>query len=99
VQHGFVRDIDGTFTTFDPPGSTLTVAAGINPAGVITGFWSATGHFGVKHGFLRTRDGALTTFDPPGSTFTFPASINPAGAITGYYGDASGITHGFVRWP
>ena len=33
VFHGFLRAPDGTFTTFDPPGSTFTVPTGINAAG------------------------------------------------------------------
>jgi hypothetical protein len=99
VQHGFLRARDGAFTTFDPQGSILTIPASINPAGVITGYWSATGHFGAHHGFLRSRDGTVSSFDPPGSIFTFPASINPAGTITGYYGDANFVTHGFLRSP
>jgi hypothetical protein len=35
--HGFLRSPDGTFTTFDAPGSADTYPAGINPAGVIAG--------------------------------------------------------------
>jgi predicted membrane protein len=53
--HGFVRANDGTFTTFDPPGSeepsSLTIANGINPAGVITGWYIDPSFIG--HGFLR----------------------------------------------
>ena len=40
VNHGFLRARDGTFTTFDPPGSTApfgTTPIGINPAGAIVG--------------------------------------------------------------
>src|SRR5882724_11653601 len=32
VNHGFVRDRDGTFTTFDPPGASGTQPTAINPA-------------------------------------------------------------------
>jgi hypothetical protein len=46
-----VRARDGTFTTFDPPGSTGTSASVINPAGVITGSYSDAN--GAGHGFLR----------------------------------------------
>jgi hypothetical protein len=53
--HGFVRANDGTFTTFDPPGSAepaaFTFANGINPAGVITGWYIDPSDIG--HGFLR----------------------------------------------
>ena len=39
------------------------------------------------------------TFDPPSSTFTDPSAITPTGVIIGSYGDASGVTHGFLRTP
>ena len=47
--------LDGTFTTFDPAGSeepySLTLVNGINPAGVITGWYIDPKFLG--HGFLR----------------------------------------------
>ncbi len=98
MDHGFLRARDGTFTTFDPPGSVSTVANAINPAGAITGPYVDVNI--VEHGFLRARDGTFTTFDPPGSVGTTAAAINPAGAITGPYINASGTTiHGFLRSP
>jgi hypothetical protein len=56
VNHGFLRALDGTITTFDVPGAGTsfnegTVPSGINPAGVITGFYFDAGH--RQHGFLR----------------------------------------------
>jgi hypothetical protein len=38
-SHSFLRARDGTFTTFDPPGSLSTQTTGINPAGAITGWY------------------------------------------------------------
>ena len=85
----------GTFTTFDPPGSTFTAPSAITPGGVIIG--SYVDASGVTHGFLRTPSGSFTTIDVPGSTFTTPTSITPGGVIIGWYGDASGGDHGFLR--
>src|SRR4029077_4905234 len=85
-----------TLITFDPPGSTGTTSMGINPAGVITGFYSDAS--GNVHGFLRAPDGTITTFDVPGSFFTQPFGINPSGTITGNYCDAV-TCHGFIRAP
>ena len=79
MVHGFLRGRDGTFITFDPPGSTSTVPASINPEGAITG--AHTDANNVIHGFLRTRDGTLRMLDVPGATFTAPNSINPEGTI------------------
>jgi hypothetical protein len=50
VNHGFLRSRDGTFTTFDPPGSTDTNPYGINSAGTIVGVVNQ------GHGFLRIED-------------------------------------------
>ena len=56
LNHGFLRDPDGRFTTIDVPGAGTgayqgTIPAGINPSGAITGFW--VGANNVWHGFLR----------------------------------------------
>jgi hypothetical protein len=105
VYHGFVREPDGKFTTFNVPGAVAVFPSSINPAGVIVG-WGSDANF-VSHGFLRMPDGSITTFDAPGagtSQFdgTYPSSVNPAGAITGNLA-VSGITpnipHGFLRIP
>jgi len=39
------------FTSFDFPGATLTGAAGINPGGIIVGFYFDAA--GGIHGFIR----------------------------------------------
>jgi hypothetical protein len=109
VQHGFLRNPDGTFTTFDPPGSVSTGPTGINPEGAITGFYYDAAF--VLHGFVReqdsnaqNRDDSITAFDAQGAGTapgegTFPTAINAAGEITGFYWDASSVTHGFLRDP
>jgi len=58
VNHGFLRNLGGEFTTFAAPraGSTVgsgsgTLPDGINVAGVITGHNSDANS--VNHGFLR----------------------------------------------
>jgi hypothetical protein len=52
--HGFLRDRNGTFTTFVFPGAVDALATAINPAGAITGYYfDANG----GHGFLRTDHG------------------------------------------
>src|SRR5207237_1242562 len=68
--HGFRRARDGTFTTFDAPGSGTgpfqgTIAFGLNLAGVIAEYYADASN--VNHGFLRSPDGSLTTFDVPGA--------------------------------
>ncbi len=56
INHGFVRNVDGTVTTFDVPGAGTgpiqgTVPLGITPSDVIMGFYTDTNN--VNHGFLR----------------------------------------------
>lgn len=97
LLHGFLRAPDGTFTTFDPPGSQRTNPVSINTLGTIAGYYVANN---IYHGFLRAPDGTFTTFDagPPGGTFV--ASINDAGVITGNYNNSpcsDRTNHGFVR--
>src|SRR5581483_5766363 len=82
--------------TFDPPGSTRTIAYSINTSGAITGSYCES--YRPCHGFVRDPLGNISTFDPPGSIGTIPYSINTSGAITGYYQDGE-IYHGFVRDP
>ena len=92
TEHGFLRTPDGTFTTFDPPGSIFTEVTAINQAGVIIGDFNN----GVaSHAFLRTPDGTITTFDqPPFTGDTLAFAINPAGVISG-----AGDGGPFLRYP
>ena len=95
---GYLWSRDGTFSTFNLPGSIYTAPWAINCAGTITGYYWDGNTF-VFHSFVRARDGNITTFDFPGSTATEAFGINSAGVITGAFYDASGVSHGFVRIP
>src|SRR6476620_8330616 len=39
--HGFVRGSEGRINLIDPPGSTFTIARGINAAGAIVGYFQS----------------------------------------------------------
>jgi hypothetical protein len=52
VQHGFVRNPYGTFTTFDPPEGKQTTATIINDGGAIAGFYQYNSG-GAPVGFIR----------------------------------------------
>jgi len=93
--HGFLRRADGTFVTFDPPGSIYTNPYGLNLEGAITGVYYDDS--GFEHGFLREPTGKFTTFDPSPSQGTEALNINDSGEIAGDHFDANGITHGFLR--
>jgi hypothetical protein len=93
LTHGYVIE-NGNFSPFDVPGSILTQAWDINPAGDIVG--NFLDGAGKMHGFLRTVAG-FTTIDFPSAVATQARGINPAGSIVGYYVDSTGKTHGFLR--
>lgn len=102
LQHGFVRNPDGSFASFDPAGSTGTVPGSINDQGVVSGYYVDSNL--VVHGFVRSAKGRMVAFDAPGAgsaanTFegTFPSSIDASGSVYGSYTDANNVSHGFVR--
>jgi hypothetical protein len=105
VFHGFLRSLEGTFTTFDAPGAgtgsfqgtgcSSDCPVGLNDWGLITGsYWDSNN---VQHGYLRTPAGTFVTIDPPGSAWTQPENVNDSGAIVGYFLDVNNVYHGFLR--
>src|SRR5258708_5451869 len=98
--HAFVRNSDGTFATFDPPGSVSTNNSGITPDGTVTSFYFDASS--ELHGYIRAADGAFTFFDVAGAGAgpnqgTEPLNINAGKDITGAYIDTNGVNHGFLR--
>ncbi len=103
--HGYLRNPDGTITTFDAPGAGTGSGQGtytwaINPAGTTAG--ASQDNNGVYHGLLRTADGKITIYDIKGAGTgagqgTQAEGINPSGVIEGYYTDANNVSHGYVR--
>ena len=78
--------------------NNLTLAEGINPAGVIGGYYLDGNN--LAHGFVRDCGGTLTTFDAPGpvnGTYVVLNPINASGAIAGFYYDGNYVSHGFLR--
>jgi hypothetical protein len=57
ARHGYIRNLDGTFTTVDAPdaaqigNSPGTNIVRVNDSGVIAGFYFDAS--GVKHGYVR----------------------------------------------
>lgn len=107
VFHGFLRDTNGKFTTFDVTGAGSGPYQGTgcdadcpmstNDSGEITGSYQDSNY--VQHGYVRTPEGAFVTIDPAGSVYTQPESVNDSGAVTGFYIDANNIFHGFLAKP
>jgi probable HAF family extracellular repeat protein len=92
VSHGFLRNTDGTYVSFDAPGAGTaenqgTIAVAINGSGMIMGYFADTNT--VYHGFIRDVSGRFTEFSAPGAGTiafrgTFPAAINSSGEVVGY---------------
>jgi hypothetical protein len=100
VFHGYVRDHNGNFTSFDAPGAGTIVSSGtfalaINRSGEVAGYYTDNNY--VAHGFIRDAAGNITDFDPPGATYTYAASINDAGEIVGQWSNSASLVSGFVR--
>ena len=106
LTRGFLRDADGTMTTFTVQDGVQTVPESINDAGEITGFYEDAS--GYPRGFLRYADGQIITFDPscapqfqippPNCLVSLPVSINAFGVIAGNYPIAPVYgSAGFIR--
>ena len=85
--------IDGTFTTYEFPGSQKTQFFALGNDG------RAAGHYqdanGLYHGII-TEDGELQQYDFPNAVQTFIYGISDAtGVLTGDWIDASGVLRGF----
>ena len=97
-NHGFLRNLAGTFVTFDVPEALGTYPIGINEAGAVTGYYYSPNYPYPSHGFLRISTGVFLKFDPPASANTFPTGIN-SDTVVGVYLDATNVYHGFLRLP
>ena len=81
-EHGFVRNKQGTYTTFSKPGWDNTEVRGINNQGLVTGY-AFDNAFTTTVGFIY--DPARNTFiDILPSTYTFAQGINARGDVVGH---------------
>jgi len=81
ITHGFTLTKKGVFTSFDPPGSTLTTPNFISPQGIIVGSYNDSSS--VSHGFVLN-GGKYTTLDFPGAAGTTLTGLNPSGKMSGF---------------
>jgi hypothetical protein len=102
VEHGFLRDKQGAFTTIDAPNAAQgTRAHSVNDEGEVAGDCEDSNF--INHGYVRDKSGSIAMFDPPDASAAFVGegtrvfSINNSGSATGYSIDANAVHHGFVR--
>ena len=103
--HGFVRDAQGNYTTFDLPGATNTLLFRISDSGDITGLYTdavVTVEILSDNippsspviSFVSFQNGTFTSLDIPHPNASI-RGINPRGDVVGVYTDAQG-DHGFL---
>ena len=100
--HGFVRNVDGSFSIFDAPDADPYSTGGtepkaINAGSVVAGVYTDSGE--ETHSFIRGSDGSIIEFDPPGSLGSGLNSINDAGYAVGRLVSQDRTLHGFMRSP
>lgn len=86
------------FSPLEIPGAASVVAAGINDAGHVVGWYTRAD---TVRGFIH-RDGRHTTVEYPGAVLTQLHGIGPDGAVVGSYrnaGEGPIDFHGFMRTP
>jgi hypothetical protein len=97
-DHGYRYTIaTKKFSTVAVPGGVSVVAAAINNAGDVAGFYTSAK--GVTAGFLLPPSGPATVLSFPGASLTKALGVNDSGEVVGAYrlGTGSGAsTHGFT---
>jgi probable HAF family extracellular repeat protein len=94
MHTGFLRSKNGSLLQFTAPGSTSTVAYGVNDFGQIVGQSSGTsGTFS----FIRSSDGMQyqNILPPTIEALVQAVAINNSGKLVGHYSDSSG-QHAFL---
>src|SRR5580693_6486155 len=94
LDHAYTYDITTKrFGAITVPGASSVVAAAINNAGAVAGFF--TGRAGRTEGFVLAPGGQLSVLQFPGATATRATGINDAGEVVGYY-QLGQTMHGFT---
>ena len=93
METGFLRNKNGSLFQFTAPGSTSTVAYGVNDFGQIVGRSSGTsGSFS----FIRSSDGQYQNISPPTiEALVAAVAINNSLKVVGHYSDNNG-QHAFL---
>src|SRR5258706_7077166 len=105
VQHGFIRDRDGSSAIFDVSDAGTgpnqgTVPLSINARGAVAGLYVDAGF--AQHAFIRSPNGDMTTWDATGAGSapgqgTVAVSMNSRGDVAGFFVDANFLSHAYVR--
>jgi hypothetical protein len=97
---GFLVTRGGQFTTLSVPGSSSTMALGVNNYDEVVGVYVPSSDSNALDGFTWTpRHGFTTVDDPHGLGTTTINGVNDFGQLVGFYVDANGNTDGFLATP
>jgi hypothetical protein len=97
---GFLMSRHGQFTTLSVPGSSSTMALGVNDSDEVVGVYVPSGNANALDGFTWTpQHGFSMVDDPHGIGTTTINGVNDFGQLVGFYVDAAGNTDGFVATP
>lgn len=103
VYHGYIRQADGSFITFDYPGTLSNLvylhAYAINDAGIIVFGAEERSVLGLERTYIRMPDGTIKELKFPNSLSTHGRDINNAGQVVGHYVAPGGRRHGFIATP
>gem|GEM_PF-355911 len=96
IQHGFIRQTNGTVTTIDGPGQNFTYVWRVNDAGQANGYWFENEPFFIRS-FRRETNGVITPLVYPGSPMgTVARGMNEAGSMTGWKWDENYAVQGAI---
>jgi hypothetical protein len=97
VTLGFIRQADGSTSTFTVPGSSNTFLGGLNNRGQIVGGF--TEEEAPVQPFLRKPDGTVFRFSIPHATQARFSGINNQHVISGFSLDEAGVRQALVLTP
>jgi hypothetical protein len=90
----------GHFTDLSVPGSSSTMALGVNNSDEVVGVFVPSSNANALDGFTWTpQHGFRTVDDPHGIGTTTINGVNDFGQLVGFYVDANGNTDGFLATP
>ena len=101
VYHGYMRPADGSFITFDFPGTLSNLeylfVNAINDAGIIV--FRAKELNNAERTYIRHPNGKMQELKFPGSVTTVARDIDKSGQVVGYYDAQDGRRYGFIAKP
>jgi hypothetical protein len=96
LNHGFIRDRNGSFAQIIPTGSITSAVCIVclNDRGTTAGNYSSSD--GITRGYVRNAAGKIQTIAEQGAVLTQFSGINDANRLAGFYVDKNSVTWGLL---